>query len=227
MEMVVSRPNGDVTEPLRFNAAEEVVHQQAKNRGNARDGWRLKTRGDEFGTTFHDFQKMMDRWSQLAQQHDKKGDVIVLDIMEHPYSVVARWVDTMLPIKDTSGNRDIDQIWTWWHEQWPNSRNAGICVFKYTGGRPSQHCNWNDNNGEPGDGSDASDEFLNGMEMMKDAAYEAVNFAKQDELPLGRMIIANLIWDPFQGWHYYGGEYHYHNHMEGRWWLINGYARRC
>jgi hypothetical protein len=91
-----------------------------------------------------------------------------------------------------------------------------------------------DNNNIPGDGANASDEFLNTMDAMKDAAYEAVALGKRwqttngdDGLPLGRMIIASMIWDPFQGWHYYSGGYHYHNHMEGRWWLINGYAARC
>lgn len=233
--LIVSRPNGEPTGPLTLREAHDAVSDQTRRRGSARDGWRLRVRGDEFGVIHNNHDDLMDRWDVLAKKNNKKGDVIVVDIIDHPYSVIARWVDEPdPPVRDTSGNDDIDVIYTGWHSEYPHSRNAGICVYKFTNGVPSQHCRWNDNDGTPGDGANASDEFLSNMEEMQDAAawgvaqYKRFQATKGDDgLPIGRLIIANRIWDPFQGWHYYGGVYHLHNHMEGRWWLIHGYAGRC
>lgn len=231
--MVVSKPNGDVTQPLTVAEAQDVVRAQAKNRGEKMDGWRLKVRGEEFGVVRHDLELIMQRWANLVRNNDEAGDAIILDIIDHPYSIVSRWVRSE-EFEQTKGNRDIDQIFTWWHKEYPKSRNAGICVYKFSGSTPSQHCNWTDNNAVPGDGANASDEFLATMEMMKDGAAEAVRLGKRflatngdDGIPVGRMIIADRIWDPFKGWHAYTGDYHYHNHMEGRWWLIDGNATRC
>jgi len=231
--LILSKPGGENTGPLTVDEARPIVRNQIDApRGNPRDGWRLKIRGNEFGFIRHDIVDVMDRWESLARQNDAKGDVVVVDIMDHPYSSVARWAEIKSPVKQTSGNHDIDLIYTAWHGRYPNSRNAGICVFK--GDPPSQHCDWTDQNEEPGDGANASDEFLSTMEDMLDAAAWGVAQGKRflatkgdDGLPFGRLIIASKIWDPFQGWHPYSGNFHGHDHMEGRWWLISGSAGRC
>src|SRR3990170_6103914 len=177
--LIVSKPNGDVTQPFSIEEAQLIVRKQARNRGNKIDGWRLRVRGDEFGNIFHDLQNAMFRWEALVNNHKDKGDVIVLDIIDHPYSIVSRWVEVDPPAVQTVGNNDIDIIYGYWHDLYKGSRNAGICVYKFSGGRPSQHCRWIDNNEDPGDGANASDEFLDSMESMKDAAYEAVRKGKR------------------------------------------------
>lgn len=233
LKLIVSKPNGENSGPLSIAEARPMVRGQIDlPRGSQADGWRLRTRGDPFGAVRHDLGEVMDKWEEKVRVNDRIGDVVVVDILEHPYSAVSRWIEDKPSAVQTEGNKDIDIIYSWWHDKFPNSRNAGICVFK--GNPPSQHCKWTDNNEVPGDGSNASDEFLATMSDMKDAAADFVRESKRfsatdgaEGIPGGRMIIDRQIWDPFQGWHSYTGDQHYHNHMEGRYWLISGVATRC
>ena len=81
-------------------------------------------------------------------------------------------------------------------------RNGGICVKKDVAGtsEPSQHNPW------VPDGSNAVDVFLANMEQEYALAEDAVRAARSGDLPLGRVIVGNRIWDPSQSWHGYTGE---------------------
>jgi len=233
-KLIVSRPNGDHTAPLAVNEARSVVEGQARKRGNDSDGYRLRIRDGWEGEARHDLANTMDKWEEIVLLNDHVGDVVVLDLLHHPYSIVSRWVDAQPPIKQTSGNDDIDLLYTWWHTRYPQSRNAGICVYKKIAGTStySQHC-YRTDVGEPGPGANAFDEFLETMEEMYDGATdlarEGFRFTEsngREGLPVGRLIIGARMWTP-EGWDAYHGNFHYHLHAEGRFWLISGSPKPC
>lgn len=235
-KLIVSKPNGEHTGPLGLPDARRIVREQAEKLGDPGDGYRLKIRGGWEGSPRHDLGATIEKWDDLVTLNDHVGDVVVLDILAHPYAIVARWVDAAPPITQTSGNHDIDAIYTYWHDRYPASRNAGICVYKKISGTDtySQHCKFEDNNESPGDGANAFDEFLATMEQLYDAcadlARQGAKFAATngaEGLPVGRILIGAKAWDPGNGWHVSGAAMHYHAHIEGRYWLISGGARPC
>lgn len=247
LKLLISRPNGEHSSPFTVPQARRAIRKQLGSNGFPdKHRARLRVRGEEFGTWRDKMGPLLDRWGQLVQSHDKAGDAVAIDIEDHAYSIVSRWVEITPPSIQTDGNEDIDRIYTYMVRTYSGASSGGICVYKIIldgNGRPtgtySEHCNWSANNPPPlGPGADACDIFLPTMTAMKNAAADLVVLSskffhgdQQVGLPVGRIIVDNDIWerdqDSVQGWGPYYGERHYHIHIEGRRWLRGSLPRDC
>lgn len=211
---LVTKPDGNNTRPLRLLGAKRKVRSLAAKKAPDDARFRLKIRGDEFSTWRKSLSSTMDRWTDLLKNRCQVGDVLVLDISDQPYSILTRVVDIAPPLIQTEGNSDIDTIWTYIKRDLNTDfRNGGICNRRYIDGTTTwtQHSPWP----PPDPGSNALDIFLRTMEQMYDLSNKLVAAANQGKLQIGRLIIGAKQWTPGSGWHYYGGNFHRHIHVEG------------
>lgn len=211
-KFLVTRPGGELTDPIHAPQAVDLLERYMHPRG---PWWRQKMAGDEWGPHREDWNALRDRAAARLRKM-APGDRLMVDGEYGAYVYVAHAIDPEPPLINTEGNDRIDAIWTWsraWcREHNVTMRSGGCCVKKNVAGTsdPSQHNPW------VPDGSNAVDIFLATMALEVEMAEDAVRAARRGELPLGRAIVANRIWDPVQDWHGYTGEYHWHDHLEGR-----------
>lgn len=107
-------------------------------------------------------------------------------------------------IIDTNGNDKADRAWSWGKAQFPDVSFLGAYVCKTivgSGGVMSQHSYGN-----------AVDFGRDSMDELYDLAYYLI--AHADELDLQHVIVDDRIWTRGSGWSSYGGDRHYHVHVD-------------
>ncbi len=115
----------------------------------------------------------------------------------------AREVVPAVHIIDTNGNAKADKAWSYGKAQFPDCSFLGAYVCKHIAGSwvMSQHSYGN-----------AVDFGRDSMDELYDLAYWLV--AHADDLDLAHVIVDDRIWEPGSGWHSYGGDRHYHVHVD-------------
>lgn len=212
---IISKPSGGNTRPLGLTRASRVVRRQANRRAPEDARFRLKKRGEDWSSWRRSLKTTMERWKAMLANQCRVGDVVVLDIEDHPYSITTRVIEVSPPLIQTEGNNKIDEIWTYIKRDLGISfRNGGICNKRYIDGTTTwtQHSPWP----APDPGSNALDIFMSTMNQMYDLSNKLVIGHKDGKISVGRLIIGQKQWTPQQGWHYYGGHFHYHIHVEGQ-----------
>jgi len=209
LEYLVSRPAGGNTNVTAIGGVKEIVRNQQRHKGPA---WRIRRRGSEWGIWRTSFEATLDRYVDLINAGDV-GDVFAFDSKDWPYTTTTRLLDATPPLIQTQGNSKIDAIYTFIARGY-KFRSGGICNKRYIDGTTdwTQHSPW----GGPDPGSNAFDIFQATMDQMYQTAYDLVAEAKAGRLDIGRVIIGQKQWTPTDGWHSYGGNFHYHIHVEGR-----------
>lgn len=116
---------------------------------------------------------------------------------------IAREVVPPLHIFDINGNDHADYCWSFGKAKYPDCSFLGAYVCKHIAGSytMSQHSYGN-----------AVDFGRDNMDELWDLAHYLVNNA--DKIHAAHIIVANRIWSPSTGWSYYGGQYHYHVHVD-------------
>lgn len=106
-------------------------------------------------------------------------------------------------IIDTNGNDKADKAWSYGKAWYPDVSFLGSYVCKYIvgSGTLSQHSYGN-----------AVDFGRDSMAELNDLANKMV--ANADELDIEHVIVGDRIWTRGYGWSHYGGEYHYHVHVD-------------
>jgi hypothetical protein len=115
--------------------------------------------------------------------------------------VGVRVIETTPSPVPTPGIPAVDQFVGYLNDRWPNWSNGGLCVCKHIAGSSS----WSDHAY-----CAALDVFDTDQHMHEIAEFAADNAAK---LRVAYVIYEKRIWTAAEGWHYYSGEYHYHDHI--------------
>jgi hypothetical protein len=206
--------DGGLTKPLKLFEVIPRIKADMKDRG-PEWRWREVDKGQEWSVWRKDLDATLERMRSAIDTRGRVGDKFALDGIKGAFIARVRIIDISPPIKQTEGNDDIDEIYTWWTTNLKDSEwwNGGICNRRFISGTTTwtQHCPWPD----PDPGSNAFDGFRPTMSQLYETADDIVSAAKHDDLPLGRIIVGQRQWTPSQEWHFYGGEFHRHGHQEG------------
>lgn len=115
---------------------------------------------------------------------------------------VARETVPAVKIIDTNGNAKADRAWSYGKAEYPDCRFLGAYVCKRIAGTNtmSQHSYGN-----------AVDFGRDSMSELYDLAYYLLGVP---ELDLQHLIVDDRIWTRGVGWSHYGGDRHYHVHVD-------------
>lgn len=113
----------------------------------------------------------------------------------------AREIVPAIHIIDTNGNDKADKAWSTGKAKFPDCSFLGAYVCKHIVGSytMSQHSYGN-----------AVDFGRDSMDELYDLAY----FLLGEDLDLQHVIVDDRIWTRGVGWSYYGGDRHYHVHVD-------------
>lgn len=206
-EFIYYKPSGEPTEPV---CVEDVL-AAARSRVKVGDGPFVLTQdGEPFRP--EDRKAVLERLERRLR-NGKPGPTYRIRDLEGDVVFKAREV-VAPPVIDTNGNDKADKFWTWVVTEFKDyhPRFAGAYVCKHIAGSSSmsQHSYGN-----------AVDVFFDTMAHQV-RVYEAIKAGKAP-VPIGHAISGKLIWSPASGQHAYGGDTHYHLHVD----FVPDYSGPC
>lgn len=146
--------------------------------------------------------KTLRRLRQLCSTLDVGSTARVRNGAKHVIFTVRR-AEPAVRIVNTNGNAKADRYWSFAKAKFPFCSFLGSYVCKDIAGTNtlSQHSYGN-----------AVDIGAGSMAALGDIANWA--YSERDELDIETIIVGAKIWTRAEGWHSYGGEYHYHVHVD-------------
>jgi len=194
------RPSGDITKPVSLG----VILGVAKSRLDVEDQpFHIKIDDEKMGTK-RTRTGALTRFKNVVVNGDVGQTVRVYT--DTPFEPIL-WVRESKPdfkVLDTNGNQLADVAWSVAKANFQNINYLGAYVCKTiigSGGSYSQHSYGN-----------ALDIGAGSMTTLKTIAKFFV--AHASEYDLQHVIVDDEIWTRGSGWSYYGGQRHYHVHLD-------------
>lgn len=198
-EFIYSKPDGTPSRPAGFSRAMTVLDDRLKV---GEGPWRIQLLDEDPGPERNQAETI-----QRMRRRVQAGDVGDKFRVRDPQGRVVYWVKEVKPalvVIDTTGNDKIDVVWSSIKQEFPHISYLGAYVCKTiagSGGTMSQHSYGN-----------AIDVGAGTMDQLWEIAKWAV--ARADQLKLEHVIVDDRIWTRGYGWRHYGGERHYHVHLD-------------
>ena len=194
---------GNFTDPTGLKVTMNVIKRRMRKLGGP---YRLIVDGNK--SPWRNWGETLER-IRIKLNKAKPGTRFIIDSKDSTVSIAVRAVEVNPPVKiiDTVGNDRIDKIYSHTLNHFSGLSNLGIFACRRVDGTNiwSQHAYAN-----------AWDIGASTMEKLVEVADWIVAQAKTGEFKgiVSHVIVANRIWQPSTGWRYYGGNYHYHVHVD-------------